>query len=355
MASKKKKEAEDIDKEVSKVEDEEQVQPKSDAEGEEGTQSSEVEQGAAEVKADKESDESTAEDTGAEQKDEPDDDKKEEEKEADVTAESEQKDESSKKKSKSKEDAKAESEQKDEPEPKKEKVEEAVAKEEEKGKKKDKKKDKKDKKKEELPPGAHLEPLLVEDQKKREETDEDVAERYAAEAEVSKKSDEVDETKDGSEDATPEVRGEKGEGDVEQKPKSKPVKIDPGKKYQATGKRKRSIARVNLKAGSGEMVVNNHSVKEYFPRDLLQHKVFEPLRASGAEGQVDIVARVHGGGIAGQAQAVGHGIARALVSADPELRAVLKKRGHLTRDARVKERRKAGLKKARKRPQFSKR
>ncbi|HEX3263529.1 MAG TPA: 30S ribosomal protein S9 [Solirubrobacterales bacterium] len=124
---------------------------------------------------------------------------------------------------------------------------------------------------------------------------------------------------------------------------------------QATGKRKTSIARVVLRSGTGEFEINKRSLEDYFPRH--QHRTFvrQPLLTSGYEGKVDVRVRVHGGGVAGQAGAVRHGIARALTEIDPELRGDLKRRGLLTRDARAKERRKAGLKKARKRPQFSKR
>jgi small subunit ribosomal protein S9 len=101
--------------------------------------------------------------------------------------------------------------------------------------------------------------------------------------------------------------------------------------------------------------VNKRKLEEYFPRVYLQSVAKQPLTQTGYEGNVDVRVRVHGGGISGQATAVRHGIARALSDVDPELRQELKRRGMLTRDARVKERRKAGLKKARKKPQFSKR
>ncbi|HEY8000641.1 MAG TPA: 30S ribosomal protein S9 [Solirubrobacterales bacterium] len=123
----------------------------------------------------------------------------------------------------------------------------------------------------------------------------------------------------------------------------------------ATGKRKSSIARVILRPGSGDCQVNGKPLDEYFPRQYLRTMARSPLLTAGYEASVDVQARVHGGGIAGQAGAVRHGIARALTDVDPELRSELKRRGLLTRDARKKERRKAGLKKARKKPQFSKR
>jgi small subunit ribosomal protein S9 len=134
-----------------------------------------------------------------------------------------------------------------------------------------------------------------------------------------------------------------------------PAKLESGARYLATGKRKRSIARVTLVPGSGRFEVNKRSLEEFFPRPLHQAMAKQPLAVSGYEGNVDVRVRVHGGGISGQAGAVRHGVARALTEIDAELRGDLKRRGFLTRDARVKERRKAGLKKARKRPQFSKR
>ncbi|HET8639010.1 MAG TPA: 30S ribosomal protein S9 [Solirubrobacterales bacterium] len=131
--------------------------------------------------------------------------------------------------------------------------------------------------------------------------------------------------------------------------------MESGARYLATGKRKSSIARVILTPGSGKIEVNQRALEEFFPRPLHQTVARQPLTATGYEGSVDVRIRVHGGGVSGQAGAVRHGIARALTEVDPQLRGELKRRGFLTRDARVKERRKAGLKKARKRPQFSKR
>ena len=125
--------------------------------------------------------------------------------------------------------------------------------------------------------------------------------------------------------------------------------------YQGTGKRKTSVARVILRPGDGATWFNGRTLEEYFPRDAHRKMVLDPLRIAGVEGQYDIRVRVHGGGPTGQAGAVRHGIARALVEANPELRVPLKREGFLTRDARVVERKKAGLHKARKAPQFSKR
>ncbi|HYP47315.1 MAG TPA: 30S ribosomal protein S9 [Thermoleophilaceae bacterium] len=126
-------------------------------------------------------------------------------------------------------------------------------------------------------------------------------------------------------------------------------------RYRATGKRKSAVARVILKPGSGTYTVNGKPIDVYLPRVKLQLMARQPLEAAGHQDRMDVIARIHGGGVAAQATALRHGIARALVEADPSLRGELKRRGYLTRDPRVKERKKAGLKKARKRPQFSKR
>jgi small subunit ribosomal protein S9 len=125
--------------------------------------------------------------------------------------------------------------------------------------------------------------------------------------------------------------------------------------YGGTGKRKTSVARVLLRPGDGATWINGRTLEEYFGREVLRTLAMSPLRVAGAEGTFDVRARLHGGGPTGQAGALRHGIARALVEADPELRGVLKREGFLTRDARIVERKKAGLRKARKRPQFSKR
>jgi small subunit ribosomal protein S9 len=125
--------------------------------------------------------------------------------------------------------------------------------------------------------------------------------------------------------------------------------------YQGTGKRKTSVARVILRPGDGQTWFNGRTLEQYFPREAHRVIVLAPLRVAGAEGTYDIRVRVQGGGPSGQAGAVRHGIARALVDADPELRVALKREGFLTRDARIVERKKAGLHKARKAPQFSKR
>ena len=133
------------------------------------------------------------------------------------------------------------------------------------------------------------------------------------------------------------------------------INLAAGARYTATGKRKTGVARVILKPGTGSYAINGKPLEQFFPRETLQRIIRQPLEAVGYEARMDVVARMHGGGVSAQAGALRHGIARALLEADPNLRGELKRRGFLTRDPRVKERKKAGLKKARKRPQFSKR
>jgi len=133
------------------------------------------------------------------------------------------------------------------------------------------------------------------------------------------------------------------------------INLAAGARYNATGKRKTGVARVILKPGTGTYVINGKSLEEFFPRETLQRIIRQPLEAVGYDSRMDVIARMHGGGVSAQAGALRHGISRALLEADPNLRGELKRRGFLTRDPRVKERKKAGLKKARKRPQFSKR
>jgi small subunit ribosomal protein S9 len=192
-------------------------------------------------------------------------------------------------------------------------------------------------KKKDVIPGADLEPIAVEPQ--RELSAEERARLEAEEEEKARREAELTATEDP--DAEGAVRA--------------PAKMESGSRFLATGKRKRSIARVTLLPGDGKIEVNKRSLEEFFPRPLHQTMARQPLTVSGYEGNVDVRVRVHGGGISGQAGAVRHGIARALTEIDAELRGDLKRRGFLTRDARVKERRKAGFKKARKKPQFSKR
>ena len=125
--------------------------------------------------------------------------------------------------------------------------------------------------------------------------------------------------------------------------------------YRGTGKRKTSVARVILRPGDGTTWFNGRTIEEYFPRVMHRTIATAPLKVAGVEGQYDLRVRVQGGGPSGQAGAIRHGIARALVEANPDLRVPLKREGFLTRDARIVERKKAGLHKARKAPQFSKR
>jgi small subunit ribosomal protein S9 len=189
------------------------------------------------------------------------------------------------------------------------------------------------KKKAEVAPGAELDPIALEP-----EVELDAEERARLEAE-----------------AEEQARRERELEEVDRPVDAKPAKLHADSRYTATGKRKSSVARVIISAGGGSIQVNERSLEEYFPRSYLQSVAKQPLVQTGYDESVDVRVRVHGGGISGQASAVRHGIARALCDVDPELRRELKRRGMLTRDARIKERRKAGLKKARKRPQFSKR
>jgi small subunit ribosomal protein S9 len=194
----------------------------------------------------------------------------------------------------------------------------------------------KPKKREEVVPGAELDPIAIEPERQL-----DAEERARQEAEEEERARRERELIGEEDEATPLA--------------AQPAKLSGDATYSATGKRKSSIARVILRSGDGTIQVNKRALEEYFPRAYLQSVAKQPLVQSGYEGNVDVRIRVHGGGISGQAAAVRHGIARALCDVDPALRPELKRRGMLTRDARVKERRKAGLKKARKRPQFSKR
>jgi small subunit ribosomal protein S9 len=192
-------------------------------------------------------------------------------------------------------------------------------------------------KKKDVIPGADLEPILVEP----EGPELSAEERARLEAEEEEKARREAELAAAQETDAAASRA--------------PAKMEKGARFLATGKRKSAIARVTVMPGNGKIEINKRSIEEFFPRPLHQTMAKQPLAVSGYEGNVDVRVRVHGGGISGQAGAVRHGIARALTEIDAELRGDLKRRGFLTRDARVKERRKAGLKKARKRPQFSKR
>src|SRR5829696_6628091 len=165
-------------------------------------------------------------------------------------------------------------------------------------------------------------------------------------------------TRYSEEDAYLEDEDPVAEGEEEELPETiadASIDLAAGARYRATGKRKTAVARVTLKPGTGEYVINGKPVEAFFPRATLQRNIRQPLETVGYETRMDVVAAMHGGGVSSQAGALRHGISKALLEADPNLRSELKRRGFLTRDARVKERKKAGLKKARKRPQFSKR
>ena len=125
--------------------------------------------------------------------------------------------------------------------------------------------------------------------------------------------------------------------------------------FYGTGRRKHSVARVRVYNGTGKITINNRDIDDYFGLETLKMVVRQPLNTTGTLGKVDIVATVEGGGVSGQAGALRHGISRALLLVNPEYRAALKKAGFLTRDPRMKERKKYGLKAARRAPQFSKR
>ena len=161
-----------------------------------------------------------------------------------------------------------------------------------------------------------------------------------------------------SEDGDEELAGEEGEESDDAEPQpiaDATIDLAAGARYTATGKRKTAVARVILKPGTGAYEINGRTLEQHFPRNTLQRNIRQPLETVGYETRMDVVALMHGGGVSAQAGALRHGISRALLEADPNLRSELKRRGFLTRDARVKERKKAGQKKARKRPQFSKR
>lgn len=125
--------------------------------------------------------------------------------------------------------------------------------------------------------------------------------------------------------------------------------------YYGTGRRKHSVARVRLVPGEGKIVINKREIGDYFGLETLKLIVKQPLALTQTLGKYDVLVNAHGGGVAGQAGAIRHGISRALLKVDPALRPVLKREGFLTRDSRMKERKKYGLKAARRAPQFSKR
>ena len=185
-------------------------------------------------------------------------------------------------------------------------------------------------------PGADLEPVFIPQEDQYLDAEAQAAAEAEAEAEAAR------------------IRAEAE--DIQSKPIAHAaIDLAAGARYTATGKRKSAVARVILKPGKGSYAINDKPLDAYFPRDTLQRMIRQPLESVGYESRMDVVARMHGGGVSAQAGALRHGISRALIVADPNLRGELKRRGFLTRDPRVKERKKAGLKKARKRPQFSKR
>lgn len=125
--------------------------------------------------------------------------------------------------------------------------------------------------------------------------------------------------------------------------------------YRGTGRRKKAIARVRLVPGDGKILINNRAFENYFPNKTSRLIVMQPMELTGMTGRFDVICLVQGGGPTGQAGAIKLGIARAIVSANPEIRSPLRRAGYLTRDPRMKERKKYGLHKARKAPQYSKR
>ena len=202
-------------------------------------------------------------------------------------------------------------------------------------------------------PGADLEPDLVSEAERPEIPGADLEPDYIPP--------EADEFLDAEAQAAAEAEAEAAASDTEEpEVESQPIAdaaidLAAGARYTATGKRKTAVARVILKPGTGTYLINDKPLDMFFPRETLRWMIRQPLETVGYDARMDVVARMHGGGVSAQAGALRHGISRALIVADPHLRGELKRRGFLTRDPRVKERKKAGLKKARKRPQFSKR
>jgi small subunit ribosomal protein S9 len=190
-------------------------------------------------------------------------------------------------------------------------------------------------------PGAHLEVDIVPEGADPLGRGEEYVDPYAIE----------------DEESQPGVEGEEDEREeaLTEPIATAAIDLAAGARYRATGKRKTAIARVTLRPGSGTYLINGRALEVHFPRTTLQRNIRQPLETVGYQERMDVVARLHGGGISAQAGALRHGVSRALLEADPNLRGELKRRGFLTRDSRAKERKKAGLKKARKRPQFSKR
>ena len=199
--------------------------------------------------------------------------------------------------------------------------------EEEKPKPKPREREKGDAGEPEVVPGAHLEPDLV------LEASQESADEYGAYAQT------YDESGAPTESEGPEAATE--EGAAEQPVARKPLDLAADARYIATGKRKTAVARVILKPGTGAYTINGRELDTFFPRLGLQRTARGPLETAGYESRMDVVAKIHGGGVSAQAGALRHGVARALVDADPNLRSELKRRGFLTRDARAKERKKA--------------
>jgi len=189
-------------------------------------------------------------------------------------------------------------------------------------------------------PGAHLEVDIVPEGVDPLGRGEEYADPYAVE-------DEGEQAGTGEEPEQDEI--------ISEPISTAAIDLASGARYRATGKRKTAIARVTLRPGTGSYLINGKTLEDHFPRITLQRNIRQPLETVGYQDRMDVVARLHGGGISAQAGALRHGVSRALLEADPNLRGELKRRGFLTRDSRAKERKKAGLKKARKRPQFSKR
>jgi small subunit ribosomal protein S9 len=199
------------------------------------------------------------------------------------------------------------------------------------------------------------------------EAAQEAADEVAVEAAVDEEEDQGDDADVAARAAKPAVPGahlevdivpegsEAGEEVLTEPIATAAIDLAAGARYRATGKRKTAIARVTLRPGKGTYLINGRTLEQHFPRDTLQRNIRQPLETVGYQEKMDVVARLHGGGISAQAGALRHGVSRALLEADPNLRGELKRRGFLTRDSRAKERKKAGLKKARKRPQFSKR
>ena len=206
-------------------------------------------------------------------------------------------------------------------------------------------------------PAAALEPELDEED---DEDDEPVAPRVkpaipGADLEVDIVAEGADPLAGPDEEEQAAIEAAAEQDRADEQPVAATIDLAAGARYRATGKRKTAVARVILRPGTGAYTINGKTLDTYFPRPALGRNIRQPLEVVGYEDRMDVVARIHGGGVSSQSGALRHGISRALLEADPSLRGELKRRGFLTRDSRVKERKKAGLKKARKRPQFSKR